>query len=85
MKKDSTTPYAKAVFTKDTIVAEVCQKFVDRSDVGYKKYNATMDRDDLTIDQWLEHAQEEAMDFVLYITKIRKELSAKKLCECPQL
>jgi hypothetical protein len=77
MKKDS--------FTPDTIVEEVCQKFVDRAMVGYKKYNATMDRDDLTIDQWLEHAQEEAMDFILYITKIRKELSAKKLCECPQL
>ncbi len=77
MNKDS--------FTPDTIVEEVCQKFADRAMVGYKKYNATMDRDDLTMDQWLEHAQEEAMDFILYITKIRKELSAKKFCECPQL
>jgi hypothetical protein len=72
-------------FNPDTIVEEVCQKFVNRAEVGYKKYNATMDRNDLTMDQWLEHAQEEAMDFVLYITKIRKELSAKKFCECPQL
>lgn len=70
-------------FTPDTIVEEVRQKFAERAQKGYDKYNATMDRDDLTIDQWLEHAQEEAMDFILYITKIRKELSALKICGCP--
>ena len=43
-----------------------------------------MDRDDLSIDEWLEHALEEAMDFTLYITKIRKELASKRFCECPK-
>ena len=71
-------------FTPDTVVEEVRQKFAERAQKGYNKYNATMDRNDLSIDQWLEHAQEEAMDFILYITKIRKELSAKKFCECPK-
>ena len=71
-------------FFTDSVVEEVRQKFADRAAKGYDKYNATMDRDDLSIDQWLEHAQEEAMDFILYITKIRKELSAKKLCENPK-
>ncbi len=71
-------------FFVDSVVEEVRQKFADRAAKGYKKYNATMDRGDLSIDQWLEHAQEEAMDFILYITKIRRELSAKKFCECPK-
>ena len=70
-------------FTPDTIVEEVRQKFAERAQKGYDKYNATMDRNDLSIDQWLEHAQEEAMDFILYITKIRKELSTLKICGCP--
>jgi hypothetical protein len=33
-----------------------------------------MERDDLSILQWLDHAQEEAMDFTLYIQKIKAEL-----------
>jgi hypothetical protein len=69
----------------DSVVEEVRQKFADRAMKGYTKYNATMDRDDLSIDEWLEHAQEEAMDFILYITKIRKELASKKFCECPNV
>lgn len=69
----------------DSVVEEVRQKFADRAAKGYAKYNATMDRDDLSIDEWLEHAQEEAMDFILYITKVRKELAAKKFCECPKM
>ena len=69
----------------DSVVEEVREKFADRAMKGYTKYNATMDRDDLSIDEWLEHAQEEAMDFILYITKIRKELAAKKFCECPNV
>ncbi len=68
----------------DSVVEEVREKFAARAMKGYEKYNASMDRKDLTIDEWLEHAQEEAMDFILYITKIRKELAAKKFCECPK-
>ena len=68
----------------DSIVKEVMEKFADRAQTGYAKYNATMDRDDLSIDEWLQHAQEEVMDFILYITKIRKELNSKMFCECPK-
>ena len=68
----------------DSVVKEVMEKFADRAQTGYAKYNATMDRGDLSIDEWLQHAQEEVMDFILYITKIRKELASKKFCECPK-
>ena len=66
----------------DSIVAEVITKFETRAQTGYQKYSATMDREDLNIDEWLEHAQEEAMDFILYITKVRRELVGKKVCVC---
>ena len=56
----------------DSIVQEVIQKFETRAKVGWNKYGHDLDRTDLTLDQWLVHAQEEAMDFILYITKIRK-------------
>lgn len=56
----------------DSIVQEVVQKFETRAKVGWDKYGHDLDRTDLTLDEWLNHAQEEAMDFILYITKIRK-------------
>lgn len=62
---------------KDKIVESVIDKFKQRSEVGIKKYNKTMDRNDLDIIQWLTHAQEEAMDLALYLEKIKFELNKK--------
>ena len=56
----------------DSIVQEVVQKFESRAKVGWDKYGHDLDRTDLSLDEWLQHAQKEAMDFILYITKIRK-------------
>lgn len=61
----------------DKIVESVIDKFKQRSEVGIKKYNKTMDRNDLNIIQWLTHAQEEAMDLALYLEKIKFELNKK--------
>jgi hypothetical protein len=33
---------------------------------GLETYGVTMDRDDLTQDEWLVHAYEEALDFAIY-------------------
>ena len=38
----------------------------------------TLDRNDLMPLDWLKHAQEEAMDFVLYLEKLKKELADLK-------
>ena len=61
----------------DSIVDGVVDKFISRASFGKKKYNNTMDRTDLSIDEWLEHAIEEHMDAILYLNKIKKELSGK--------
>ena len=58
---------------KDKIVKSVIDKYQQRSDVGIKKYNNTMDRDDLSLDEWLTHLQEELMDATLYIEKLKTE------------
>ena len=59
---------------KDKIVKSVIDKYKQRSDVGIKKYNNTMDRDDLSLDEWLTHLQEELMDATLYIEKLKTEI-----------
>lgn len=60
---------------KDSIVESVRQDLLDRSEVGIKKYNTTLDRDDLTTVEFIQHALEEAMDLSLYLKRIHKDLT----------
>ena len=59
---------------KDKIVEKVVNDFQQRSEVGIKKYGVTLDRDDLTPLEWLKHLQEELMDAVCYIERLKQEL-----------
>lgn len=58
----------------DSVVESVVKKFKERSRVGIEKYNTTLDRTDLKTLDWINHAQEEAMDFCLYLERLKKEL-----------
>jgi len=62
-------------FKPDTIVAAVVKKFLERSEVGKKKYGVTLDRTDLKPHDWIQHAQEELMDGILYLEKLKGEIS----------
>ena len=62
----------------DTILESLLTKFRQRSEVGQRKYNTTLDRKDLTLIEWLNHAQEEAMDLCLYLEKIKQTLNDKQ-------
>tara|TARA_B110000046_G_scaffold150847_1_gene159406 strand:- start:308 stop:508 length:201 start_codon:yes stop_codon:yes gene_type:complete len=55
---------------EDTIVKKVVDKYKERSDVGIKKYGTTLDRNDLELEEWIIHLQEELMDATLYLEKI---------------
>ena len=69
--KDTMTEWIEAQ-VKDSVVQSVINKFKQRSEVGIKKYNTTLDREDLTRQDWIEHAQEEAMDLILYLEKLKR-------------
>jgi len=60
---------------KDFIVESVIDQFKDRSNVGIKKYGTTLDREDLTMLEWLIHLQQELMDATLYIEKLKSKLN----------
>ena len=57
---------------EDKIVKKVIDKFNQRSEAGIKKYGVTLERNDLSFQDWITHAQEEAMDFILYLEKIKE-------------
>jgi len=54
------------------MASNVAESVLKRAIFGLDKYGVTTDRNDLTIGQWLTHAQEEAMDLSVYIEKIQK-------------
>jgi len=56
----------------DSIVESVVQQFHGRAAMGKAKYGTTMDRNDLTPMQWIQHLQEELMDAVVYLEKVKQ-------------
>lgn len=58
----------------DSIVENVINRLKDRARIGFEKYGTDLDRNDLITEQWIEHAIEEALDFSLYLTKLKEQL-----------
>lgn len=56
----------------DPIVEQVITKYRKRSQLGIKKYGTTLAENDLSHDEWLTHLQEELMDAVVYLEKIKQ-------------
>ena len=63
---------------RDPVVRKVCDKFIERSNVGYEKYGDTLDDERRLrmkgLQKYLNDIQEELMDAVLYIQAARDEL-----------
>lgn len=57
---------------EDPILLKVLAKYYERSQRGIEKYGRTLDRDDLSFIDWLNHLQEELMDATLYIEKLKQ-------------
>lgn len=66
----------KEITFRDPVVERVVDKFVSRSDVGFKKYGVTLEQDPSAMFEWLNHLQEELMDAVLYLQKAKEVYSA---------
>ena len=61
---------------KDPIVDSVIERFKTRSEEGIKKYGTTLESNNsLSIIDWINHAQEEGMDRLLYLEKLKSEIT----------
>lgn len=61
---------------KDTVVEAVRADLLSRSQVGIKKYGVTLDRTDLGLRDWLQHAYEETLDQANYLKRAIIELDS---------
>jgi len=65
----------KEIEFRDPVVERVVDKFITRSDVGFKKYGITLDNDPSDVFAWINHLQEELMDATLYLQKLKETTS----------
>lgn len=65
-------------FKPDSVVQAVIERFVDRAKFGKEKYGTDLDRNDLSMEEWIQHAQDELHDGILYLEKIKQILQRAK-------
>lgn len=53
---------------------KVCAKILERAKVGKRKYGVTMEREDLNVQDWLTHLQEELMDAAVYVERLIQDV-----------
>jgi hypothetical protein len=62
----------------DSIVTSIIDQFKKRAIKGKEKYGVDLDRNDLTLLEWIEHAKQEHMDAILYLEKIKQEIDGQE-------
>jgi hypothetical protein len=68
----------RTVKRTDSVVDSIIDKFIDRATVGKAKYGTDLDRNDLSLEDWLEHSIQEKMDDILYMQKTLKVVREAK-------
>ena len=53
------------------LLDELISEFANREQRGFLKYGTTMDRQDLSLQEWMQHFKEELMDGLLYLHKLQ--------------
>ena len=69
---------SRTILKTDSIVDAIIDEHIKRAEMGKEKYNNTLDRTDLSVIDYLQHAKEEAMDLALYLEKTLQMLKGKK-------
>lgn len=63
------------------LLASVIMDLKIREERGLATYGTTMDRKDLSKQEWLQHAYEEALDLALYLKKLMEDHDKLKFKE----
>jgi len=69
---------SRTVLKTDYVVDSIIDQFIDRANFGRSKYGVGMEREDLSILEWIEHAKQEHMDAILYLEKLKVILGGRK-------
>lgn len=62
---------------EEQIIKEIRQRKIH----GLKKYGKTVDQNPLSLLEWIEHAKQEAMDFIIYLERTKRQIELEKTNE----
>jgi hypothetical protein len=63
--------------TQSQVISDVIADIKARAVLGLAKYGVSLDRPDLSTDDWLEHAYQEALDLACYLRVLLNRKNAK--------
>lgn len=63
---------------KNAVLSSVLQKFVDQTEKGVQKYGHTVNPDEYSTIEWIDHAIEESIDHIVYLTCLRTKIAEGK-------
>lgn len=58
--------------------ARVCEDIAKRQRLGIAKYGTTVEKNNLELIEWLQHAYEEALDLAIYLKRSIEEIKKDK-------
>jgi succinate dehydrogenase flavin-adding protein (antitoxin of CptAB toxin-antitoxin module) len=59
---------------ENPVLSELLKKFFNQAEKGLEKYGELVDVDDLSLLEWLNHAQEELIDELVYLECIKQKV-----------
>ena len=71
IERDVINKFSVDIKVEDEVVGRVVDKFIQRSNNGIKKYGTTLEKSNEDVLAFINHAQEEAMDEILYLEKLK--------------
>ena len=60
------------------IITNIKSIIDNQQEKGLKKYGKTVDQADLSIEEWIEHTQEEIVDTLIYLECIKQKMIDKR-------
>lgn len=59
---------------KNAILAQVLDKLISQTNKGVEKYGNTVNPDEYSTIEWIDHAIEESIDHVVYLTVLKQKI-----------
>ena len=75
MKKKKDNVVNGPCYTKDTLIMDLLHRYAKRSEIGIATHGKTMVEATKPVAEWIEDAQEEAWDKIVYLEKLKRILS----------
>lgn len=73
-KSEEVTKYDVASINQNAILTQVLDKLITQTNKGIEKYGETVNPDSYETIEWIDHAIEESIDHIVYLTVLKQKM-----------